>query len=914
MNGVTDSIFAASVLCQTKAHLLNEGETGHPDQLSCFEWDMSAKYKQRVREMLKGSNLHDGTPTTILLLKKRYRLVLDPRLCSKDIVSEPDALLCVTKGARSGAYSPVRFLRSDKITNSDRLTLTFDAIALSCALNITASTGTIIHGAQYTLSTVPLATWLPRAQLHLKELETTLKNPKPPLPVLNKHCPACEFRDRCRAIAVEQDDLSLLGNIRPKDRQKLINKGIFTVTQLSYTYRPRRRRKTTHPAPPKHDPALKALAVRKGIVHVLDEPEFTIRPAQTLYVDVEGVPSAAFYYLVGVRFNDGHNDIQHAFWADTPNEERDLWTSFVRVLNSINNPQIVHYGSYESLFFKRMMERYPTNDEALNQILSSTINLLAFTYAQVYFPTFTNGLKEIARYLGFEWSEQNASGRSALYWRMRWEQTNDPLLKEKLLAYNADDCKALETTALAIAKLCSGLQVGTERSHVDVGTLEGDRPFRFGPLQYAVPEFKQINEAAYWYYQRTKIYVRSSDRIKSLVRSERRRAAKRPPINKMIHPEPNRPDACPRCSSVKMYKRNIYSHLIYDIRVTAGGARRWVVRQRFYRYQCHKCKNGYNALPRQERFGAGLRAYVIFCIIELRIAQRAVSRMMGTLFGIPIMPSSVNRIKIVETRHYEETYKGILRQIVAGQLVHADETQVRVKGQAHYVWVFTNLEQVAYVYSETRNASTVREILADFKGVLVSDFYAGYDSVECVQQKCLIHLLRDINEDLLKAPFNLEISQLANTFGQLLKPIIETVDRFGLRAFRLHKHRGAVERFYEDLAEREYETEAAAAYKKRFEKNRDKLFTFLDYDSIPWNNNNAEHAIKAFARLRNVIGANATPKGIQEYLVLLSVAQTCKYRGANFFEFLRSGHVDIGSFECGGRPVQTLPRELHPKD
>jgi hypothetical protein len=44
------------------------------------------------------------------------------------------------------------------------------------------------------------------------------------------------------------------------------------------------------------------------------------------------------------------------------------------------------------------------------------------------------------------------------------------------------------------------------------------------------------------------------------------------------------------------------------------------------------------------------------------------------------------------------------------------------------------------------------------------------------------------------------------------------------------------------------------AYKKGFEKNRNKLFTFLDSDGVPWNNNNAEHAIKAFARLRRTLG------------------------------------------------------------
>src|SRR5262249_41759332 len=158
-----DTIFAASVLCRTKAHLLNTGETGHPDELSRIERNMSEKYRQHAREILQGSNLYDGIPTTILLLKTRCRVMLDPRLCTKDIVSEPDALLYITKGAHSGAYSPVRLLRSEKITSTDRLTLTFDAIALSCARNLPAPTATIIHGAQYALSTVPLTPWLPRA-------------------------------------------------------------------------------------------------------------------------------------------------------------------------------------------------------------------------------------------------------------------------------------------------------------------------------------------------------------------------------------------------------------------------------------------------------------------------------------------------------------------------------------------------------------------------------------------------------------------------------------------------------------------------------------------------------------------------------------------------------------------------------
>ena len=84
--------------------------------------------------------------------------------------------------------------------------------------------------------------------------------------------------------------------------------------------------------------------------------------------------------------------------------------------------------------------------------------------------------------------------------------------------------------------------------------------------------------------------------------------------------------------------------------------------------------------------------------------------------------------------------------------------------------------------------------------------------------------------------------------------------------------------------------------KDRFERNRDKLFTFLKYDGVPWNNNNAEHAVKAFARVRDVVGGSSTEKGLEEYLILLSVCQTCKYMGVDFLDFFRSGEKDIHAF------------------
>src|ERR1019366_2010620 len=113
-----------------------------------------------------------------------------------------------------------------------------------------------------------------------------------------------------------------------------------------------------------------------------------------------------------------------------------------------------------------------------------------------------------------------------------------------------------------------------------------------------------------------------------------------------------------------------------------------------------------------------------------------------------------------------------------------------------YVWAFTNLEDAAYVYAPTREGNLVHSLLRDFKGVLVTDFYTAYDSVNCPQQKCLIHLIRDLNDDLMKEPFNEEMKELVGEFAVLLKAIIVTVDRFGLRARFLHSHKVSTDRFF----------------------------------------------------------------------------------------------------------------------
>jgi Transposase IS66 family len=426
-----------------------------------------------------------------------------------------------------------------------------------------------------------------------------------------------------------------------------------------------------------------------------------------------------------------------------------------------------------------------------------------------------------------------------------------------------------------------------------VKSLTSEYPQRFGPPNFAIPEFEQINAAAYWDYQRNKVYLRSNSRVRRA--SEKRQSSSGKPvrINKFVEVIENRPACCLRCGASVIYKNGRFTHTVYDLRFSATGIKRWTIRYLFNRYMCRACKRGFNALSRQSRWGRNLSAFVVYQVIELRISQHSVARNLSDLFGLQVCVNAVNSIKSRLAKEHETTYQEILGRLRAGSLIHADETKVAIEGFDRYVWVFANFEEVAFVYGDTREAKTAQAVLGDFRGVLVSDFYAAYDGFDCGHQKCLIHLMRDINEDLRKQPFNEEMKHIAYSFAALVKPIVETIDQFGLKARHLRKHRKSVGRFYEALDQRNYQTEPAAGYVRRFEKYRDRLFTFLGCDGIPWNNNNAEHAIKAFARLRNVIGKNSTANSMRDYLVLLSVAETCKCRGSNFLSFLRSGSTDI---------------------
>jgi transposase len=202
----------------------------------------------------------------------------------------------------------------------------------------------------------------------------------------------------------------------------------------------------------------------------------------------------------------------------------------------------------------------------------------------------------------------------------------------------------------------------------------------------------------------------------------------------------DKPATCPKCGSAKLWSFGEKVRAIHDLKFVKGGIRRWVVLYRYRRHRCGDCRAEMTIFYRKSKYGPNLRAYVVYLVIELRLSNQKICEHLSQVFGVSILSSAVHEIKSEAARLYEPTYRSILQRIAGGPLVHADETKGVVYGGGHYVWIFTNLTSVAYVYSASGGATVLEDVLAGFEGVLVSDFYGGYDGVPCRQQKCLIHL------------------------------------------------------------------------------------------------------------------------------------------------------------------------------
>ena len=309
---ITSHVFEAHLKCPTKCWLKFTGEP--PSGNTYAEWVQAEHESYRAdaaRRLIANAPADQSAiaPASMNLKTAQWRFAVDVELrssrgheaqtssaeISQSLLTSAATVERIPSEGRGKAaqFIPIRFIFTNKLGKDEKLLLAFDAFVLSGMLGREVRLGKIIHGDGHATLKVKTPALAGEVRKRLDKIAALLASPEPPDLSLNRHCAECEFQSRCRKIAVEKDDLSLLSNMSAKERQKLRSKGIFTVTQLSYTFRPRRQPKRQRNKREKYHHSLKALAIREKKIHIVGSPELKIE-GTPVYLDVEGLPDRDF--------------------------------------------------------------------------------------------------------------------------------------------------------------------------------------------------------------------------------------------------------------------------------------------------------------------------------------------------------------------------------------------------------------------------------------------------------------------------------------------------------------------------------------------------------------------------------------------------------------------------------------------
>ncbi len=695
---ITPDVVVAYTLCPRKAYLLLcTDEQGAPHD---YPRILAADQRRNQASYLNGLKQRHGDESgyggTLLRLGGGPRLAAI--LKTLDCEAYCDSLtpaLGVTAG-RGQQYEPTLVSGTHKVTQEQRLALLFIAYVLGQVQYAPPSAGAIV-GLDGRVHKV-LLDQRRYAELEgiIDTLRTWIQTPsahEPPV-VLNKHCPLCPFRVDCRAKAEHDDDLSLLERMTPRARQRYRDHGIFSVTQLSYTFRPRRRRKASPKSPVKHLFELQALALRTGKTY-LHEPPALVRQQPEIFLDFEGIPGRDTQYLLGLLVRQQGDVSYHAFWADTDADEARIWHELLTTLAAYPDAPLYHYGQYEARAIRVLLKRYQPA-VAADALLGRLVNLNAYVYGKVYFPVRSNRLKDIGRWLGVSWPTAEASGFDSLVWRHRWDENHDDAAKQLLLAYNEADCQALRVLAEELTRL---RDTGAEDPSVDSSTR---------PKQYATDtggrlhrEFETILRSAHAEYEHTKISLR---RDQPATPDDDKRRVGGQPGHPGHHPTPPKPtkvvqvspgQECPRCGQSLRTTAKLPDKTIVDLVFSANGCRKTVTKYVGARAYCPQC-GGRSCVPPtigvlpKYSFGRGLQAWAIYQRLVLRLPYRVITQAVEEQFQVRVNQGTIVAFIRSFARDYAETEERCRQQLLRSPFIHADETKINIQGTNYYAWVFTD--------------------------------------------------------------------------------------------------------------------------------------------------------------------------------------------------------------------------------
>lgn len=399
-------------------------------------------------------------------------------------------------------YVPTRVELGKRPKQEYQVIAAFYAFVLAAVQQVNIETAWLMLRGKETRYNVDLDKWIPRMLEILDECIQTLHLPTSPEVFISRQkCSLCNWYSSCHQTASKQKHLSLVPGVTPGRYTHLKILEITTLESLVQTNPSELEdlpgfdsetatklvlqgksllenrpiilpqalvdQTTTSDLPTKyldtHNSHQYTLTLPKpndkAIIEVQSPPiqypttleidpvvyeTITYTAPIEIYFDIEAQPDLNLNYLLGVLVVDRDNNTEqfYSFLAEKPDEEELIWQQFLELVWQYPDAPIYHFCVYEFDTVQRLAKLYSTPSKKVLPVLNRFVDIYEQLTQALVLPLESYALKAIAKWLGFEWRDKEATGAKCIYWYDKWLKNGDRALLEIIKRYNEDDCRA----------------------------------------------------------------------------------------------------------------------------------------------------------------------------------------------------------------------------------------------------------------------------------------------------------------------------------------------------------------------------------------------------------------------------------------------------------------------------------------
>jgi uncharacterized protein len=376
---------------------------------------------------------------TLEFMREGRQTIYHGVLIDKHWVGHPDILEKVEGRSKLGDYYYVAadLKRSRRLRDDHQFQGCFYAELLGRVQGVKPLQGYVINPDNETMPYL-IEEFEAEYELTLSEIEKIISGQRP-IHFVTSGCKQSPWAKECRGESESCRDLSLLNRVWREEVRRLREAGIVTIDQLSLKSVPDLESMVPDVSANRlemmRDQAIAIVEGRHMIRGNVDLPESHIE----LYFDIESDPLRDFDYLFGILKVSKDGEEYIPFFAESPEQEAEMWREFVEFIEQHIDAPIYHYGWFEEEVVRRFGAKYGIGEIAREALERNMIDLLAVIRPAVIFPLSFYSLKDIAQYIGFNWRAEDASGANSVLWFEEWLKKKTPRLMQKILEYNEDD-------------------------------------------------------------------------------------------------------------------------------------------------------------------------------------------------------------------------------------------------------------------------------------------------------------------------------------------------------------------------------------------------------------------------------------------------------------------------------------------